>query len=90
MSPELGGRAQRSGEIHGKESMQPVDPLQLHLPLFEKRHVQTAGHEIALRLGWICRALNWHRFASRLLAPHREEYLQGVGLRLRMMLAGFD
>jgi hypothetical protein len=49
-----------------------------------------AAHEIALRLGWICRALNWDRFASHLPAPYREEYLQGVGLRLRMMLTGFD
>ena len=49
-----------------------------------------AAHEIALRLGWICLALNWHRFASGLPAPYREEYLQGVGLRLRMLLTGFD
>ena len=49
-----------------------------------------AAHEIALRLGWICRALNWHRLASGLPAPYREEHLQGVGLRLRMLLAGFD
>jgi len=40
--------------------------------------------EIALRLGWICRALNWHRFATALESPHREEYLEGVALRLRM------
>jgi hypothetical protein len=49
-----------------------------------------AAHEIALRLGWICRALNVQRFASGLPAPYREEHLQGVGLRLRMLLAGFD
>ena len=49
-----------------------------------------AAHEIALRLGWICRALNVHRFASGLPAPYREEHLQGVGLRLRMLLAGAD
>ena len=48
------------------------------------------AHEIALRLGWICRALNVHRFASGLPPPHREEHLQGVGLRLRMLLAGFE
>ena len=49
-----------------------------------------AAHEIALRLGWICRALNVHRFASGLPAPYREEHLQGVGVRLRMLLAGAD
>ena len=48
-----------------------------------------AAHEIALRLGWICRALNVQRFASGLPAPYREEHLQGVGVRLRMLLAGF-
>src|SRR6185503_10705177 len=31
--------------------MQPFDPLQLYLPLFEKRHVQTAGHEVAHHAG---------------------------------------
>jgi hypothetical protein len=49
-----------------------------------------AAHEIALRLGWICRALNVHRFASGLPAPYRDEHLDGVGLRLRMLLAGFE
>jgi len=49
-----------------------------------------AAHEIALRLGWICRALNVHRFASGLPAPYREEHLQGVVVRLRMLLAGFE
>jgi len=49
-----------------------------------------AAHEVALRLGWICRALNVQRFASRLPVPYRKEHLQGVGVRLRMLLAGFD
>jgi hypothetical protein len=45
------------------------------------------AHTIALRLGWICRALNWHRFASALDPPGREEKLTGVGLRLKLFLA---
>ena len=49
-----------------------------------------AAHEIALRLGWICRALNVHRLASGLPAPFRQEQLEGVGRRLRMLLAGFE
>jgi hypothetical protein len=49
-----------------------------------------AAHEIALRLGWICRALNVYRLASALPPPYREEQLQGVGLRLRKLLAGFE
>jgi hypothetical protein len=48
------------------------------------------AHEIALRLGWICRALNVHRFASGLPEPYRTEHLKGVALRLRMLLAGFE
>ena len=48
-----------------------------------------AAHEVALRLGWICRALNVRRFASGLPPPYRDEHLQGVGLRLRKVLAGF-
>ena len=49
-----------------------------------------AAHEVALRLGPICRALNVDRFASALQSPYREEQLQGVGVRLRMLLARFD
>lgn len=49
-----------------------------------------AVHDIALRLGWICRALNVHRLASGLSAPYRNEHLDGVGNHLRMLLAGFD
>jgi hypothetical protein len=43
---------------------------------------------MALRLGWICRALNWHRIASTLKPADREEKLNGVGLRLQLFLAG--
>lgn len=39
---------------------------------------------VALRLGWLCRALNWHRFALSIDSPTREEFLQGVELRLRL------
>jgi hypothetical protein len=46
------------------------------------------AHVIALRLGWICRALNWHRIASALEPPDRAERLQGVELRLQLFLRG--
>jgi hypothetical protein len=49
-----------------------------------------AAHAIALGLGWVCRALNVHRWASGLPAAYRDEHLKGVGLRLRMLLARFD
>jgi hypothetical protein len=41
-----------------------------------------AALSIALRLGWLCRALNVHRFALGYESPTREEQLQGVELRL--------
>lgn len=46
------------------------------------------AHAIALRLGWICRALNWHRIASALDSPDREESLGGTELRLQLFRAG--
>ncbi len=49
-----------------------------------------AAHDAALRLGWVCRALNVERWAAGLPAPNREEHRDAVGLRLRMLLAGFD
>lgn len=39
---------------------------------------------VALRLGWLCRALNVRRFALAYDSPTREEHLQGVDLRLRL------
>jgi hypothetical protein len=78
-------------DVEGSEDIAPYRDA--YLEPFRGAAAQAdlqVAHEIALRLGWICRALNWHRFASGLPAPYREEYLQGVGLRLRMMLAGFD
>jgi hypothetical protein len=43
-----------------------------------------AALSVALRLGWLCRALNVHRFALAYESPTREEHLQGVDLRLRL------
>jgi hypothetical protein len=43
-----------------------------------------AAHAIALRLGWICRALNVRRFAISLDPPDREEWAERVRLRLQM------
>jgi hypothetical protein len=53
-----------------------------------RRHGSRAELEsalsLALRLGWLCRALNVHRFALAYESPTREEHLQGVDLRLRL------
>ncbi len=40
----------------------------------------------ALRLGWICRAINVQRWASSLDPPDRDKHLDGVATRLRMFL----
>jgi Phosphotransferase enzyme family len=45
-----------------------------------------AAQAVALRLGWICRALNVDRYASALDSPDREQLLEGVPLRLRLAL----
>jgi len=39
---------------------------------------------VALRLGWLCRALNVHRFALGYESPTREEFLEGAELRMRL------
>jgi hypothetical protein len=86
-----GGLAWGLDDVEGSEDIAPyrdayLEPFRGFGALAELQ----AAHEIALRLGWICRALNVHRFASGLPRPYREEHLQGVGVRLRMLLAGFD
>ena len=44
----------------------------------------------ALRLGWICRALNVQRWASNLDPPDRDKHLDGVAIRLRVFLEGLS
>ena len=47
--------------------------------------LQTA-HATALRLGWVCRAVNVRRFAVSLDLPDREGWAERVRLRLQMFL----
>jgi len=86
-----GGLAWGLDDVEGSEDIAPYRDAYLE-PFrdFAAWEELQAAHEIALRLGWICRALNVQRFASGLPARYREEHLQGVGVRLRMLLAGFD
>ncbi len=86
-----GGLAWGLDDVEGSEDIAPYRDAYLE-PFrgFAAWEELQAAHEIALRLGWICRALNVYRFASGLPSPYREEQLQGVGARLRMLLAGFD
>jgi Phosphotransferase enzyme family len=47
-----------------------------------------AAHATALRLGWICRAVNTRLFALALQSPAREEWEARTGTYLRMFLDG--
>src|SRR6476469_7353206 len=49
-----------------------------------------AALSTALRLGWICRAAEVHRWVSALDAEDRAKHLDGVAIRLRMFLAGLS
>lgn len=42
----------------------------------------------AMRLGWICRAVEVQRWVAALDPAHREKHLDGVAIRLRMFLSG--
>lgn len=86
-----GGLSWGLDDVEGSEDITPYRNAYLE-PFcgFAAQAELRAAHEVAIRLGWICRALNVHRFASGLPAPYRKEHLQGVGVRLRMLLAGFD
>jgi hypothetical protein len=76
-------------DIEGSEDIRPYRDayLQPFTHYANQKRLEEA-HTIAIRLGWICRALNWHRFASALDPPDRQEKLQGVGLRLQLFLSG--
>ena len=43
-----------------------------------ERFAAAIGVSPALRLGWICRAIDVQRWASALDPPHRDEHLDGV------------
>jgi len=86
-----GGLAWGLDDVGGSEDIAPYRDAYLEpFSGFGRQAELQVAHGIALRLGWICRALNVHRFASALPTPYREQHLQGVGVRLRMLLAGFD
>ena len=74
-------------DVEGSHDVQPYRDA--YLKQFEHDVAPTeliAAHTTALRLGWICRALNVHRFASALEPPDRDERLKGVEVRLQLFL----
>jgi hypothetical protein len=54
---------------------------------YASRDELEAAHATALRLGWVCRALNVHMFARSVEPAGREEWLGRVRTRLRMAIA---
>ena len=74
------------------EDSEDIEPYRdAYLAAFEdfgSREELRVAHGLALRLGWLCRALNVLRFATALESPHREEHLQGVKVRLDLFVAG--
>jgi hypothetical protein len=76
-------------DVEGSEDIGPYRDAYLEpFGRYATRGELEAAHALALRLGWICRALNVHRFASALAPPFREEHLAGVGVRLRLFADG--
>ena len=76
-------------DVEGSEDIRPFRDA--YLEPFTRWAPSSAleeAHSVALRLGWICRALNWQRIASALDSPDREESLQGTELRLQLFRAG--
>ena len=89
MSVTLEGQLAWGLDVEGSEDIRPFRDAYLRpfahwgdAPALEE------AQAIALRLGWICRALNWHRIASGLDSPARKEALRGTELRLRLFRAG--
>ncbi|MGH3030483.1 MAG: hypothetical protein ACRDNE_06900 [Gaiellaceae bacterium] len=76
-------------DVEGSEEIGPyrdayLEPFAGHAT----RPELEAAHTVALRLGWLCRALNVHRLAVALQSPVREEHMDGVGIRLRLFADG--
>jgi hypothetical protein len=57
-----------------------LEPYTRYAPLGELQEAL----DVALRLGWVCRAVNAEPWAAAVESPHREELLEGVPMRLRL------
>jgi hypothetical protein len=78
-------------DVEGSEDVGPYRDAYLKPFSSFATHAELVdAHTIALRLGWLCRALNVHRLAMALEPPHRQEHLDGVRVRLELFAAGLD
>ena len=57
---------------------------------YASRRDLNEAHTIALRLGWLCRALNVHRLALGLEPAARAPHLEGVRVRLGLFADGLE
>ena len=76
-------------DVEGSEDIGPYRDAYLEpFTGYATRPELKSAHIIALRLGWLCRALNVHRLALGLEPPVREQHLEGVVVRLRLFADG--
>jgi hypothetical protein len=78
-------------DVEGSEDIGPYRDAYLEpFAGYATRPQLEEAHTIALRLGWLCRALNVHRLALGLERPVREKHLEGVRIRLRLFADGLE
>lgn len=78
-------------DVEGSEDVAPYRDAYLEpFTGYVTRPELEAAHTVALRLGWLCRALNVHRLALGLEPPVREKHLEGVRIRLRLFADGLS
>ena len=82
-----GGLAWGLDDIEGSVDITPFRDAYLRpFASFAGREELETAHTAALRLGWVCRALNVSHWAAALDPPHRDEWTKRVRLRLQMFL----
>jgi len=76
-------------DVRGSVDVAPYRDAYLEpFTVYEQGLQLRSAFTTALRLGWICRAIDVQRWASRLAPPDRDKHLDGVAIRLRMFLSG--
>jgi len=78
-------------DVEGSEEIGPYRDAYLEpFAGYATRPELEAAHAIALRLGWLCRALNVHRLALGLEPAARAPHLEGVRVRLGLFADGLE
>jgi hypothetical protein len=78
-------------DVEGSEDIAPYRDAYLEpFTGYATRPELQAAHTIALRLGWLCRALNVHGLALGLEPAARAPHLEGVRVRLGLFADGLE